>query len=447
MQTLVLPDAAVAVAAADVTPRTQPLPHRVSISPSRAPRRESDPKKRVVITGMGVVSVFGNDVGTFYDRLLAGESGAAHISRFDPTGFSTRFAAQIRGFSSDGHIDGDSDRRLDDCQRYALVAARKALESAGLALGSTEMDKVDVERAGVVVGSGIGGVKQFAAGVERLVTKGASKVSPFSVPLAIPNMASALVSIDAGIGFMGPNYSVSTACATGTHCILSAADQICLGRADVMLAGGAEAAIAPAGLAGLAALGVLSRRNADPATASRPWDRDRDDFVLGEGAGVLSLEHAMRRGAPVLAEYLGGAASCDAYHVAKPRPDGRGVSLCIERSLEDAGVAPEEVNYINANASSTPAGDMAEVKALKQVFKDTSQIKMNATKSMVGHCLAAGGLEAIATIKAMTTGWVHPTINQFNPDPAVDQFDTVRDVKKQHQVSPIHLGLVATIRW
>ncbi|KAF8668970.1 hypothetical protein HU200_052182 [Digitaria exilis] len=407
MQTLVLPDAAVAVAAADVTPRTHPLPHRVSVSPSRAPRRESDPKKRVVITGMGVVSVFGNDVGTFYDRLLAGESGAAHISRFVPTGFSTRFAAQIRNFSSDGHIDGDgdsdSDRRLDDCQRYALVAARKALESAGLALGSRAIDKVDVERAGVVVGSGIGGVNRLAAGVESLVTRGASNVSPFSVPLAIPNMASALVSIDAGIGFMGPNYSVSTACATGTHCILSAADQIRPGRADVMLAGGAEAAIAPAGLAGLAALGVLSRRNADPATASRPWDRDRDGFVLGEGAGVMeSLEHAMRRGAPVLAEYLGGAASCDAYHVAKPRPDGRGVSLCIKRSLEDAGVAPEEVNYINANASSTLAGDMAEVKALKQVFKDTSQIKMNATK---------------------------------NPDPAVDQFDTVRDVKKRHQVN------------
>ncbi|CAN6206328.1 unnamed protein product [Urochloa humidicola] len=443
MQTLLLPDAvAVAVAAADVTPRTQPQPRRVSVSMARAPRRESDPKKRVVVTGMGVVSVFGNDAGAFYDRLLAGESGAGHIDRFDPTGFTTRFAAQIRGFSSEGHIDGESDRRLDDSQRYALVASRKALESAGLALGSTAMANIDLERAGVVVGSGMGGVKQFSAGVETLVSKGPSKVSPFTFPLAIPNMASALVAIDAGIGFLGPNYSVSAACATGGHCIHSAADQIRLGRADVMLAGGAEAAIAPAALAGLAALGALSRRNADPETASRPWDRDRDGFVLGEGAGVLvmeSLEHAMRRGAPVLAEYLGGAATCDAYHVTNPRPDGYAASLCIKRSLEDAGVSPEEVNYINANATSSRAGDLAELKALKQVFKDTSLIKMNATKSMIGHCLgAAGGLEAIATIKAIATGWVHPTINQFNPEPAVDQFDTVRDVKQRHHV---HVGI------
>ncbi|RLN34927.1 3-oxoacyl-[acyl-carrier-protein] synthase I, chloroplastic-like [Panicum miliaceum] len=404
MQTLLLPDA-VAVAAADVTPRTQPQPRCVSVSMARAPRRESDPKKRVVITGMGVVSVFGNDVGAFYDRLLAAESGAGHIDRFDATGFTTRFAAQILGFSSEGHIDSKSDRRLDDCQRYALVAARKALESAGLALGSRAMDKIDLERAGVVVGSGIGGVKEFAGGVESL-TKGPSKISPFSVPLTIPNMASALVAIDAGIGFLGPNYSVSTACATSNHCLHSAADQIRLGRADIMLADGAEAAIAPVVLGGFAALGALSRRNADPGTASRPWDRDRDGFVIGEGAGVMeSLEHAMRRGAPVLAEYLGGAASCDAHHVARPRPDGRGVSLCIKRSLEDAGVAPEEVNYVNANATSSPAGDLAELKALKQVFKDTSQIKMNATK---------------------------------NPDPAVEQFDTVRDAKQRHQV---HVGI------
>ncbi|CAN6200089.1 unnamed protein product [Urochloa humidicola] len=437
MQTL-LPDA-VAVAAADVTARTQPQPRRVSVSMARVPRRESDPKKRVVVTGMGVVSVFGNDVGAFYDRLLAGDSGVAHIDRFDPTGFTTSFAAQIRGFSSEGHIDGDSDRRLDDCQRYALVASRKALESAGLALGSTAMANIDLERAGVVVGSGIGGVKQFTAGVESLVAKGPNRMSPFTVPLAIPNMASALVAIDAGIGFLGPNYSVSTACATGSHCIHSAADQIRLGRADVMVA---EAAISSAALGGLAALGALSRRNADPETASRPWDRDRDGFVLGEGAGVLvmeSLEHAMRRGASVLAEYLGGAATCDAYHVTNPRPDGFAASLCIKRSHEDAGVSPEEVNYINANATSSRAGDLAELKALKQVFKDTSLIKMNATKSMIGHCLgAAGGLEATATIKAITTGWVHPTINQFNPEPAVDQFDTVRDVKQRHHV---HVGI------
>ncbi|KAL6657450.1 hypothetical protein ACP70R_005230 [Stipagrostis hirtigluma subsp. patula] len=444
MQTLIHPDAVAAAAPSFEQPRG---PSRVSVvAPSaaraRAPRRESDPKKRVVITGMGVVSVFGCDVGAFYDRLLAGESGAGPIDRFDASGFATRFAAQIRGFSDVGYVEGKHGRRLDDCQRYAIVAAKKALVAAALAPGSSAMRKIDKERAGVVVGSGAGGVGEFAAGVEALTTKGPGKISPFSVPLAAPNAASALVAADAGIGFLGPNYSVSAACATSNHCLHSAADQIRLGRADVMVAGGAEAAIVPAGLGGFAACRALSRRNGDPRTASRPWDMDRDGFVMGEGAGVLvmeSLEHAMRRDAPILAEYLGGAASCDAYHMTDPRPDGRGVALCIKRSLEDAGVSPEEVNYINAHATSSPAGDIAEVNALKQVFKYTSGIKMNATKSMIGHCLgAAGGLEAIATIKAITTGWVHPTINQFNPDPAVAQFDTVRDVKRKHNV---HVGI------
>ncbi|WVZ66922.1 hypothetical protein U9M48_016077 [Paspalum notatum var. saurae] len=442
MQTLVSPVLDATAAAAHSPPRAQPLPRRVSFSVARAPRRESDPKKRVVVTGTGVVSVFGNDVGAFYDGLLAGTSGAGRIDRFDASGFSTRFAAQIRGFSCDGHIDGESDRRLDDCQRYALVAARKALESAGLAVGSRAMGKIDQYRAGVVIGSGLGGVREFSAGVQDLVRKGPKKISACSIPLSMPNAASALVSIDAGIGFRGPNFSIATACATSNHCFHSAADQIRLGRADVMVAGGAEAAVAPVCLAGFAALGALSRRNGDPGTASRPWDRDRDGFVLGEGAGILvleSLEHAMRRGVPILAEYLGGAATCDAHHLMNPRPDGRGASLCIKRSLEDAGVAPEEVNYVNAHATSSPAGDMAEVEALKQVFKNPSQIKMNATKSMIGHCLgAAGGLEAIATIKAITTGWVHPTINLFNPDPAVDEFDTVREVKQLHEV---HVGI------
>ncbi|KAG0546134.1 hypothetical protein BDA96_02G421700 [Sorghum bicolor] len=286
MQTLVLPDAmaVAAAAAADVPSRTQTLPRRVSVSMARAPRRESDPKKRVVITGMGVVSVFGNDVGAYYDRLLAGSSGVGLIDRFDASGFSTRFAAQIRGFSCEGHIDDESDRRLDDCQRYALVAARKALASAGLAIGSRAMYK---ERAGVVVGSGIGGATAFTAGAEDLMRKGPRGISPCTIPFAMPNAASALVSIDAGIGFLGPNYSISTACATSNHCLHSAADQIRLGRADVMVAGGAEAAVAPVCLGGFAALRALSRRNEDPGAASRPWDRDRDGFVLGEGAGIL----------------------------------------------------------------------------------------------------------------------------------------------------------------
>ncbi|KAL0442542.1 UNVERIFIED_CONTAM: 3-oxoacyl-[acyl-carrier-protein] synthase I, chloroplastic [Sesamum latifolium] len=249
-------------------------------------------------------------------------------------------------------------------------------------------------------------------------------------------MGSALLAID--LGLMGPNYSISTACATSNYCFYAAANHIRRGEADLMIAGGTEAAIIPIGLGGFVACRALSQRNDDPKTASRPWDKDRDGFVMGEGAGVLvmeSLEHAMKRDAPIIAEYLGGAVNCDAYHMTDPRADGLGVSSCIQGALEDAGVSPEEVNYINAHATSTIVGDLAEVNAIKKVFKNTSGIKINATKSMIGHCLgAAGGLEAIATVKAITTGWLHPTINQFNPEPSVE-FDTVANMKQQHEVN------------
>ncbi|XP_027345718.1 3-oxoacyl-[acyl-carrier-protein] synthase I, chloroplastic isoform X3 [Abrus precatorius] len=349
-----------------------------------APQRQKDPKKRVVITGMGLASVFGNDVDGYYGKLLAGESGITPIDRFDASKFPTRFGGQIRGFSAEGYIDGKNDRRLDDCLRYCIVAGKKALENADL--GADKLSKIDKERAGVLVGSGMGGLTVFSDGVQALIEKGYRKITPFFIPYAITNMA----------------------------------------------------AIIPIGLGGFVACRALSQRNDDPKTASRPWDKDRDGFVMGEGAGVLvmeSLEHAMKRGAPIIAEYLGGAVNCDAYHMTDPRSDGLGVSSCIQSSLEDAGVSPEEVNYINAHATSTLAGDLAEINAIKKVFKDTSGIKINATKSMIGHCLgAAGGLEAIATVKAITTGWLHPTINQFNPEPAVD-FDTVANVKQQHEVN------------
>uniref|UniRef100_A0A0D9W5I2 3-oxoacyl-[acyl-carrier-protein] synthase n=1 Tax=Leersia perrieri TaxID=77586 RepID=A0A0D9W5I2_9ORYZ len=401
-----------------------------------APRRETDPRKRVVITGMGLVSVFGNEAGAFYDRLLAGESGVGAIDRFDAGSFPTRFAGQIRGFSSEGYIDGKNDRRLDDCLRYCIVSGKKALEDAGLGKGSDGHSKLDKVRAGVLVGTGMGGLTVFSDGVQNLIEKGYKKISPFFIPYAITNMGSALLAMD--VGFMGPNYSISTACATSNYCFYAAANHIRRGEADVIIAGGTEAAIIPIGLGGFVACRALSQRNDEPETASRPWDKERDGFVMGEGAGVLvmeSLEHAMKRDAPIIAEYLGGAVNCDAYHMTDPRSDGLGVSSCITKSLEDAGVAPEEVNYINAHATSTLAGDLAEVRAIKQVFKNPSDIKINSTKSMIGHCLgAAGGLEAIATIKAITTGWVHPTINQFNPEPEVD-FDTVANEKKQHEVN------------
>ncbi|GMH20373.1 hypothetical protein Nepgr_022214 [Nepenthes gracilis] len=422
------------------TPKTRRRCSRISlISASTAPKvsapkREKDPKKRVVITGMGLVSVFGDDVGTYYEKLLAGQSGIGHIDRFDASKFPTRFAGQIRNFSSQGYIDGKNDRRLDDCLRYCLVAGKKALEDADL--GGDKLSKIDKVRAGVLVGTGMGGLTVFSDGVQALIDKGHRKITPFFIPYAITNMGSALLAID--LGLMGPNYSISTACATSNYCFYAAANHIRRGEADVMIAGGTEAAILPIGLGGFVACRALSQRNDDPQTASRPWDKDRDGFVMGEGAGVLimeSLEHAMKRDAYIIAEYLGGAVNCDAHHMTDPRADGLGVSSCIERSLEDAGVSPEEVNYINAHATSTIVGDLAEVNALKKVFNNTSEIKMNATKSMIGHCLgAAGGLEAIATVKAITTGWLHPTINQFNPEPSVE-FDTVRNVKQQHEVN------------
>ncbi|CAA3026873.1 3-oxoacyl-[acyl-carrier- ] synthase I, chloroplastic [Olea europaea subsp. europaea] len=326
----------------------QPKKHPFTISSSAsastvsAPKRETDPKKRVVITGMGLVSVFGNDVNAYYEKLLAGESGITLIDRFDASKFPTRFGGQIRDFKSEGYIDGKNDRRLDDCLRYCIVAGKKALENADLGVG--RLDKIDKVRAGVLVGTGMGGLTVFSDGVQALIEKGHRKITPFFIPYAITNMASALLAID--LGLMGPNYSISTACATSNYCFYAAANHIRRGEADIMVAGGTEAAIIPIGLGGFVACRALSQRNDDPKTASRPWDKDRDGFVMGEGAGILvmeSLDHAMKRDAPIIAEYLGGAVNCDAYHMTDPRADGLGVSSCIQSALEDAGVSPEEV--------------------------------------------------------------------------------------------------------
>jgi 3-oxoacyl-[acyl-carrier-protein] synthase II len=344
-----------------------------------APKREKDPKKRIVITGMGLVSVFGSDPDTFYDKLLEGQSGIGSIDRFDASTYSVRFAGQIRDFSANGYIDGKNDRRLDDCWRYGLVSGKMALENADLR--KEKLEKVDKSRVGVLLGTALGGLTVYSAGIEALVQKGFRKISPYFVPYSISNMGSALLAIDTGV--MGPTYSISTACATANYCLHAAANHIRRGEADIMLAGGTEAAILPAGLGGFIACKALSHRNDEPQTASRPWDKDRDGFVMGEGAGMLvmeSLEHARKRGAPIIAEYLGGGVTCDAYHMTDPRSDGLGVSMCIRKCLEDAGVSREEVNYINAHATSTLAGDLTEVKAIKNVFKDTSNIKMNGTK-------------------------------------------------------------------
>lgn len=336
-------------------------------------------------------------------------------------------------------MDKKNARRYDDALSYAMVASKKALRQAGL-----EKDKcpegyaaLDKTRTGVLVGSGMGGLTVFQDGVKALVEKGYKKMSPFFIPYAITNMGSALVGIDQG--FMGPNYSVSTACATSNYAFVNAANHIRKGDADVMVVGGTEASIVPVGLGGFVACRALSTRNDEPQRASRPWDEGRDGFVMGEGAAVLvmeSLEHAQKRGATILGEYLGGAMTCDAHHMTDPHPEGLGVSTCIRLALEDAGVEPDEVNYVNAHATSTLVGDKAEVRAVKSVFGDMKGIKMNATKSMIGHCLgAAGGMEAVATLMAIRTGWVHPTINHDNPIAEVDGLDVVPNAKAQHDIN------------
>lgn len=386
-------------------------------------------KKRIVITGMGVVSCFGNDVDVFYQNLLEGKSGITTITDFSCEDYPTRIAGVIQNFDPGLYLDKKQARRVDKYIAYTAVAGKKALEMSGLA--GEELNKLNKARCGILIGSGMGGMNVFADGVQTLLEKGQRKVSPFFVPYILTNMGGALLAID--LGFMGPNYSISTACATSNNAIIAAANHLIQGEADLMICGGVEAAILPMGLAGFCACRALSQRNDEPSKASRPWDRDRDGFVMGEGAGVLVLEteaHAQARGATILAEYLGGGLSCDAYHMTEPRAEGEGVSLCVQRALSDARVSPEDINYINAHATSTPAGDMAEINALKKVFRFPHLIKMNSTKSMVGHLLgAAGAIGAIATVEGITKQVIHPTINLDNPEPDLD-FDVPRQAEE-----------------
>ena len=385
------------------------------------------------MTGMGVVSCFGTDVDLFYQKLLEGQSGVGPIREFPCDEYPTRFAASVQGFEVGDYLDKKQARRVDPFVRYAVVAGKKALEMGQL----SSLDLLDKTRCGVLIGSGMGGMSTFAEGVETLLHKGFKRLTPFFVPFIITNIGGAILAID--LGFMGPNYSISTACATSNYCIHAAAEHIRKGEADLMLCGGSEASITPIGLAGFVACKALSERNDAPQQASRPWDKNRDGFVMGEGAGVLlleSLDHALKRGAPIFAEYLGGAVSCDAYHMTDPRSDGLGVSLCMERALEDAGISKEQVNYINAHATSTQVGDLCEIAGVRKVFGPLMhQIKMNATKSMTGHCLgAAGGIEAIATIKAIQTGLLHPTINLIDPEEALEGIDLIPGKAKAHQI-------------
>ena len=394
------------------------------------------PKDRIVITGLGVASCYGQDPDVFYNNLLEGKSGVKTLDEFDTSNLAVQFAAPCSDdvFKTEGYIDRKNARRQDKVIQFCIVTGKKALEDAGLV--EDELEKLQKERCGCLVGSGIGGMTFFEKNVHTYYNRGPNKVSPFFIPYIIPNMPSAMLAMD--IGFMGPNYSVSTACATANYCYHLAARHIRNGDADLMLVGGTEAPVNPIALAGFHACRALSTSNEVPTEASRPWDKNRNGFVMGEGCGILvmeSLEHAQKRGAKIIAEYLGGAVTCDAHHMTEPREDGYGVRSCMELAMADAGIEREEVNYINAHATSTPLGDVAEVAAIKKVFSDTSHLKMNATKSMTGHALgAAGGLEAIACVKAIETGYLHPTINLKDCEESID-IDTCANGKVKLDVT------------
>lgn len=393
-------------------------------------------KKRVVVTGMGLVSCFGTDVEHFYNELLAGKSGVVPIQTFPCQDYPTRFAAVVRDFDTGEYLDKKQARRVDPFIRYTVVAGKKALENAGLT--GAEMEKLDKKRCGIIIGSGMGGMTVFSEGVETLIKQGVRRLTPFFVPFIITNMGGALLAID--LGFTGPNYSISTACATSNYSIVAAAKHIQNDEADLIICGGAESPISPIGVAGFVACKALSERNDDPTKASRPWDKQRDGFVIGEGAGVLvleSLEHALARGATIYAEYLGGSVNCDAHHMTSPKEDGSGVAECMEIAIKDAGISKEQINYINAHATATSVGDLCEIRGIRTVFGPHAEnIKINGTKSMIGHGLgAAGGLEAIATIMAIQTGMIHPTINVEDPEPELGTLDIVPNHAKAHKVT------------
>jgi len=394
----------------------------VALHPERGvvETKKTDVKqRRVVVTGMGVVTPLGHDPDEFYNNLLQGMSGISEIEAFDCSSYPTRIAGEIKSFSTDGWVAPKLAKRMDKFMQYLIMAGKKALDNAGI----TEeiMNELEKSRCGVLIGSAMGGMKVFSDAIEALRVS-YKKMNPFCVPFATTNMGSAILAMD--LGWMGPNYSISTACATSNFCILNAANHIRKGEADLMLCGGSDAPIIPIGLGGFVACRALSQRNSDPTRASRPWDVDRDGFVMGEGSGVLlleELEHAKQRGAEIYAEFLGGSFTCDAYHMTEPHPEGRGVILCIENALADSGVTKEEINYINAHATSTQMGDLKEFEALTRCFGQNPQLRVNSTKSMTGHLLgAAGGIEAVAAIQAIRTGWVHPNINLDNPEKNVD---------------------------
>ncbi len=374
--------------------------------------------RRVVITGLGAISPVGNTVQDAWDNVLAGKGGIANIEHFDVSAFSTRFGGSVRNFAITDFITKKDARKMDVFQHYGMAAGIQAFEDCGL-----EVSAENADRIGVAIGAGIGGVDGIEKGYDAYLKGGPRKISPFFVPSCIINMISGNLSIK--YGFKGPNFAIVTACTTGTHNIGDAVRLIQHGDADVMVAGGAEMATTITSLGGFAAARALSTRNDDPATASRPWDKDRDGFVLSDGAGVIVVEeyeHAKKRGANIYAEVLGYGMSGDAHHMTSPSPNGEGAQRCMRNAINDAKSNPDEIAYVNAHGTSTPAGDLAETQALKGVFGDHAQkFAVSSTKSMTGHMLgAAGGIEAVFTALAIRDQVAPPTINIFNQDPECD---------------------------
>ncbi len=375
--------------------------------------------KRVVVTGLGALTPLGKTVAEYWQALSDGVNGCDYTKQFDATKFKTRFACEVKDFDATHYLDRKEARKIDRFTQFALIASDEAVKDAGI-----NKDNVDVDRVGVIFASGIGGLITFQEEVLNFASgDGTPRFNPFFIPKMILDIAAGQISIRHG--FRGPNYAVVSACASSTNAIIDAFDNIRLGRADVILTGGSEAVISAAGVGGFNAMKALSERNDDPATASRPFDKDRDGFVIGEGAGALileSLDHALARGAKIYCEIAGGGASADAHHITAPHPEGLGAQNVMHTALKDARMKPEDIDYINVHGTSTPLGDIAESKAILNVFgKHAYSLNISSTKSMTGHTLgAAGAIEALACILAVTKNIIPPTINHFTDDPGLD---------------------------
>lgn len=389
-------------------------------------------RRRVVITGMGLVTPLGCDVPTVWERLVRGESGIRRISLFDPSQFRSQIGGEVTEFHPDQYLPEKEVKRLDRFTQFALVAAIEAVRDSGL-----DFSKEDPTRCGVIIGSGVGGLREIELQHLRMLDKGPEKVSPYTVPKMMANAASGQVSIH--FGLTGPSAAVATACASAANAIADSVRSIRHGETDIVITGGSEAAVTPLGLAAFSAMRALSERNDDPPRASRPFDANRDGFVLSEGAGIVvleELEHARKRGARIYAEVLGFGTTSDATHITQPDKDGVGAARAMALALQDGGVSPEEVGYINAHGTSTPLGDQAETVAIKKVFGDyAKRVSISSTKSQIGHLLgASGGVELIFTVLAIVHGVIPPTINYETPDPECD-LDYTPNVARERDIS------------